>query len=248
MSTRALHGLLSAIGILFFLLSLTNARPVIEERTVGRRPCVNDTNLPPAVRSVCPGGTSPASITNTTVLPSGVSMTTGVCHHDGGDQWEPATVDLAAVVDSPSCPIAPNDCVSRFGTANQGQGFVGECGAPCSSSCYQGTGGPDPNDCQHIANALFAQSPQLFVLYPFNFVLLSYNSCGTGIQNQIAAASISGCSQTMIYDYTDWAGIAQYLAWTCQAFVGANGGKCTANAGLYQPYTNDFYVQVYANN
>jgi hypothetical protein len=133
MSTRALHGLLSAIGILFFLLSLTNARPVIEERTVGRRPCVNDTNLPPAVRSVCPGGTSPASITNTTVLPSGVSMTTGVCHHDGGDQWEPATVDLAAVVDSASCPIAPNDCVSRFGTANQGQGFVGECGAPCSS-------------------------------------------------------------------------------------------------------------------
>jgi hypothetical protein len=78
-------------------------------------------------------------------------MTTGVCQPVGGNHSEPGkayyyyklcgfhltffmivTVALAAV-ERPSCPVAANNCVSRFGSAYQGQGYVSKCGAPCAS-------------------------------------------------------------------------------------------------------------------
>lgn len=249
MPTRARYRLISVLLVLFSLLLFVNARPLIDsnDAPIAKRYNVSDPSLPPAVRTVCSGGMNATTITNATMLPGGVSMITGKCAPptigSSGNDSDPA--DRLAV-EHPSCPTALNDCVNRFGSQFQGNGWVSKCGAPCSSSCYQGLGGPNPNDCQHIANSLYSQNPQLFVLNPNNFVLLSYQSCGTGIQNQIAASSI-GCPQTMIYDYTDWGAVAQYLAWSCQAAQYARGGRCTGNTGLYQPGTNDFYIQVYTN-
>lgn len=41
---------------------------------------VDDPDMPPAVRSICPGGANTTTITNSTMLgESGVRMTTGVC-------------------------------------------------------------------------------------------------------------------------------------------------------------------------
>jgi hypothetical protein len=36
-------------------------------------------------------------------------------------------------VELPSCPVAANNCDSRFGTQFEGASTVGKCGAPCSS-------------------------------------------------------------------------------------------------------------------
>lgn len=46
----------------------------------------------------------------------------------------------------------------------------------------------------------------------------------------------------MIYDYRDWAGVGNFLAFNCQASQGARGGNCLADTGIY---TNvpDFFIQ-----
>lgn len=153
-----------------------------------------------------------------------------------------------------------------------------------------------------------------FHLEPNNYVLLSYGTCGIGIQvsvrrcanssegkrgwgltarfqNQIASSPI-GCSQRMcvlytshpatpalilslslifqglctsttcaplflrvfslltspMQDYPDWAAVAHYLAWNCQAAQGANGGRCTGRTGIYQKNVPDFYIQYVARS
>jgi hypothetical protein len=35
------------------------------------------------------------------------------------------------------------------------------CGVACATTCYSGTGGPDPNDCQVIADALLYESKKI---------------------------------------------------------------------------------------
>jgi len=89
----------------------------------------------------------------------------------------------------------------------------------------------------------FLQFVEVFTLEPNNFILFTVGTCGTGIQNQIAAhPTNTACSRKMIYDYTDWAGVGSFLAWNCQAAQRARGGICTADRGIY---TNvpDFFIQ-----
>ena len=62
------------------------------------------------------------------------------------------------------------------------------------------------------------------------------NPSGTGIQNQIPWKG-DGCSQNLIYDFADWGYIGHYIAWNCQAWQGARGGRCVATDGA------DFYLQ-----
>ncbi|CCA68364.1 hypothetical protein PIIN_02230 [Serendipita indica DSM 11827] len=210
---------------------------------------INDPSLPPSVRSVCENGPNSTTVSNSTRLANGVTMTTGYCRGKvtlPNGRIAQNFNATAAGVSRPTCPSALNNCISRFGTQFQGNGWVSKCGARCDSTCYQGSGGPDPNDCQYIANQLWGRQPALFTLDPGTFVLLTYRSCGTGIQNQIVSDG-SGCSQKMIYDYPDWAAVAQYLAWNCQGFQGARGGRCNGSSGIYVPNTSDFYIQVYTN-
>jgi len=236
----ALSSLLFAVSL---LCTSTLSRP-LNPPSVTLVPRVynpNDSDLPPSVLQVCEAGVNSTSVSNSTMFGnSQVVMTTGAC--------TPANVtDPVMGADSvQTCMTAANDCQSRFGSLFQGNGYVGKCGTPCDSTCYPGSNGPDPNDCQTIANSLRTHNPLVFTLNPNNFLLLSYKTCGIGFQNQIAASSI-GCSQQIIYDYPDMADVLQYLAWNCQSSQGARGGRCTSRSGVYQSTVPDFYVQVYPN-
>lgn len=230
--------------LIFFHLIAVECRPT-DLSIAPRGYKGDDPSLPPAVRSICPGGVNATSVEKSEPFGTdGVIITTGVCTPPETSSNNGTVPEVAAR--APSCPTAPNDCVSRFGSQYQGNGWVSKCGASCTSTCYQGTGGPDPNHCQLIFNNLWRTQPALFTLEPNNFLLLTYQTCGTGIQNQIASSSV-GCSQKMIYDYPDWAAIGSYLAWNCQAWQNARGGRCLGDTGLYQRNIPDYYVQVYRN-
>lgn len=232
--------------LLFTLCTSTLSRPLAAPATVHvpRAYSPNDPDLPPAVQTVCQGGVNATTVANSSTFAAGVVLTTGACapSNSGSDT---ATIDAVPAV-RPVCATAANNCQSRFGNQFSGNGYVAKCGAPCDSTCYPGTNGPDPNDCEHIISSLYAQSPQLFTLSQNNYLLLTYQTCGIGFQNQIAASTI-GCSQQIIYDYTDVAQISHYLAWNCQGAQNARGGTCRARGGTYQPSVPDFYVQVYRN-
>jgi len=120
------------------------------------------------------------------------------------------------------------------------QGFS-RCGEECDSDCYWGDNGPDPNDCQVIFNNFLARFDQVFNVGHAKFVLFTFGSCGTGIQNQIVPNS-EDCASDLLYDYTDWAGVGHFLATSCQAGQGARGGKCLA-----ANTNSDFFLQVYKN-
>ncbi|PVF98259.1 hypothetical protein CPB86DRAFT_873592 [Serendipita vermifera] len=233
------------------LLLLVSFHPIAVEgrpsdsKLVPRAIQADDPSLPAALDSICPGGLNATTVESSEPLGTGgVVITKGFCNApetSSEDDIVPRVVARQA-----SCPTAPNNCVSRFGTMYQGNGWVSKCGAPCTTFCYSGTGGPDPNHCDFIFNSMRVESPALFTLNPNQFILATYQSCGTGIQNQIASSSV-GCSQKMIYDWPDWADIGHYIAWNCQAAQNARGGQCLGDTGLYQSGTHDFYVQVYAN-
>ncbi|PVF98258.1 hypothetical protein CPB86DRAFT_386575 [Serendipita vermifera] len=243
MNLRPVQVLMSLLLLIPCHLVAVEGRPS-DLKLVPRAIQADDPSLPPALDSICPGGLNATTVESSEPLGTGgVVITTGFCNPPETSSERNTTPNLAA---RQSCPTALNNCVSRFGTMYQGNGWVSKCGATCTSFCYSGTGGPDPNHCQHIFDIMMAQSPALFTLDPATFILLTYQSCGTGIQNQIAPSSV-GCSQKMIYDWPDWAGIGSYLAWNCQAAQNARGGQCLGDTGLYQSGTHDFYVQVYAN-
>jgi len=236
------------VALFCSLWSSIFARPFLATAPLSRRGyslSSDDPRLPAAVQSICPGGLNATTVSSSIPFGTGgASLTTGSCKPQAPAPASNNTVNRA------TCQTAPNDCSSRFSSEwgqYSGQGFVAKCGDPCSSTCYPGGDGPDPNDCQIMINTLYAQSQQLFTLGPNAFYLFSDQTCGIGIQNQIASSPI-GCSQTMVYDYSDVASIAQYLAWNCQAAQGAQGGRCLGNTGLYQLSIPDFYVQVYRNN
>lgn len=227
-----------------FLLSIALALPITLERR-DEILAEDGESLPKALDSVCGGRNATTILTSKAFGTHGVRITTGVCSPPESESTSDSnSVDLEAR--QASCRTAPNNCIQRFGTMFQGNGWVNKCGAQCDSSCYPGSNGPDPNHCQFIFNSMFAEQPQLLTLEPNNFLLLTYRSCGTGIQNQIASGP-DGCSTKMIYDYSDWAAIGRYLAWNCQAPQGARGGRCVGRTGLYQGNIPDYYVQVYQN-
>jgi len=223
-------------------------------------------DLPPAVWQMCVGGANATIVHSSAPVQGakGLVLTTGSCINNDTDTTQ-STVPIpvpsqASEVDTRSleardwCPTVPNTCLSSFSSAFPSdwinQNWVPKCGASCSSTCYAiGTGvpGPDPNDCQMIFNAMIARPDQIFALEPNNFLLFTVRTCGTGIQNQIAANPANwACSQKMIYDYSDWAAVGSFLAFNCQATQGARGGNCVADTGIY---TNvpDFFIQVYGN-
>jgi len=243
-SMRLLFGLMDIV-FLATLISCVLGRPAIP--SIDRRsPVVENSDLPPAVSSVCEGGMNATTILNMTSFGTdGVMMTKGMCAPANKTAIASSPEEERGLEERQNCAVAPNNCVSRFGNMFQGHGWVSKCGATCTSSCYYGSGGPNPYDCAHITDSLYNNATKLFVLQPYEFILLTYATCGTGIQNQIGFSSI-GCSQTMIYDTQDWSGIGNYLAFNCQSQQGARGGRCTGDTRLFQNVP-DYYIQIYRN-
>ncbi|KZP32138.1 hypothetical protein FIBSPDRAFT_849120 [Athelia psychrophila] len=112
------------------------------------------------------------------------------------------------------------------------------CGAACVTSCYTPSGGgPDPNDCQVITDALLFKGQNVSPFFTVgtasdtttNFIRLRYSSCNSTIVNQDTS--------NIEYCYSDWAGVTGYVANNCQATQNAHGGICVAA-------NQEFFVQI----
>ncbi|EMD41282.1 hypothetical protein CERSUDRAFT_109882 [Gelatoporia subvermispora B] len=110
------------------------------------------------------------------------------------------------------------------------------CGAACTTFCFTPSGGgPDPNDCNVIQDALLYDSQnvgQLFTLDPAantSQIVMTYNTCQTYILDQT--------NSSLTYCRSDWASLVYYIAWNCQSTQNAHGGLCVASDGRW-------YIQV----
>lgn len=92
------------------------------------------------------------------------------------------------------------------------------CGAPCTTYCQSGSGGPNPNDCSTLANEYVNDGT--FTVSPGYYESWSYASCWVGMSNYY------GSDLVYCYDSNNWAGVVNYLAWNCQGTTGDNGGQC----------------------
>ncbi|KAF2994334.1 hypothetical protein E8E14_002893 [Neopestalotiopsis sp. 37M] len=95
------------------------------------------------------------------------------------------------------------------------------CGAPCTTYCNSGTGGPNPNDCSSLASSI--QNNGGFTLSPGYTYYWSWGSCQAYIVNKESQ------DQYYCYDQSNFAGVINYLAWNCQASSSGgpyHGGSC----------------------
>ncbi|KAF8148078.1 hypothetical protein B0H34DRAFT_778694 [Crassisporium funariophilum] len=105
------------------------------------------------------------------------------------------------------------------------------CGTSCTTNCFlPAGGGPDPNDCHVIADALryASQNPaNAFTIGTSanNTIAMSFSSCKTFFLNQYTS-SLSYCR-------TDWASVIDWVAPNCQTAQNAHGGNCVANDGKW---------------
>ncbi|GJE97413.1 hypothetical protein PsYK624_136300 [Phanerochaete sordida] len=93
------------------------------------------------------------------------------------------------------------------------------CGAPCTTYCNRGTGGPNPNDCSTLASE--NQNNGQFDLPAGQTWYWNYGTC------QVWQINTSGGNEYYCYDQNNWAGVVNYLAWNCQESTGGYaGGSC----------------------
>ncbi|KDQ50526.1 hypothetical protein JAAARDRAFT_41986 [Jaapia argillacea MUCL 33604] len=91
------------------------------------------------------------------------------------------------------------------------------CGASCTTYCYTPAGGgPNPNDCQTLANG-FSGDYTMTAGYYYTW---TYGSC------EVQQSNIISPAQDIYYCYSDLAGVVSYIAWNCQATQNAHGGYC----------------------
>ncbi|KDQ50527.1 hypothetical protein JAAARDRAFT_41987 [Jaapia argillacea MUCL 33604] len=101
------------------------------------------------------------------------------------------------------------------------------CGASCTTYCYTPAGGgPDPNDCQALANGVSGGSG--YTITAGTYLTLTYGSC------EVQQSNLISPSQDLYYCPSDLAGVVSYIAWNCQATQNAHGGYCD--------FYNDFAV------
>ncbi|PPQ90709.1 hypothetical protein CVT25_005017 [Psilocybe cyanescens] len=102
------------------------------------------------------------------------------------------------------------------------------CGAECNTNCFiPAGGGPDPNECHVIADALRYESQNSGAIFSIpngnattNPIVMQFRSCKTFFVNQDLGP--------LTYCRTDWAALIDWLAPTCQATQNAHGGNCVA--------------------
>ncbi|TCD66362.1 hypothetical protein EIP91_001468 [Steccherinum ochraceum] len=114
------------------------------------------------------------------------------------------------------------------------------CGAECDTHCFNPSGGgPDPNDCNVIADALRYDSQDIseeFNITTSNALfVLQYHSCQSFFVNQAGTTDLTYCR-------SDWAAVIDYVAFNCQAPQNAHGGLCLAATQQWfiqvQPFVN----------
>ncbi|KAG6331665.1 hypothetical protein ID866_7426, partial [Astraeus odoratus] len=99
------------------------------------------------------------------------------------------------------------------------------CGNTCNTNCFSPAGGgPNPYDCQVIADALLYDSQNVGALFNIAVgtpIFMQYASCETFFVNQ--------ASYNETYCRTDWASTIEYVAFNCQSQQNAHGGNCVAS-------------------
>lgn len=120
-----------------------------------------------------------------------------------------------------SCSDLPNVMDRSAGQRRQ----TNVCGNACTTNCFSPAGGgPNPNDCQVIANALLYDSQNIGALFNIAVgspIYMQYASCETFFVNQ--------ASYNETYCRTDWSSIVSYVATNCQSQQNAHGGNCVAS-------------------
>ncbi|KAF8815920.1 hypothetical protein BYT27DRAFT_6489477 [Phlegmacium glaucopus] len=163
-------------------------------------------------------------ISGTPLVSSGLE--TGIC--DGAVTLTSTWIGKAKNVEmkTVSCP----DSHQRRDVLVQRQATnaTNVCGAPCATNCFlPAGGGPDPNDCHVIADALRYDSQNIAALFQIdntagnNTVVMQFSSCKTFFVNQDLGP--------LVYCRTDWAALIDFVAPNCQATQNAHGGNCVAN-------------------
>ncbi|KAI0791902.1 hypothetical protein C8Q75DRAFT_732281 [Abortiporus biennis] len=101
------------------------------------------------------------------------------------------------------------------------------CGATCNTNCFAPSGGgPNPNDCNVIENALRYDAQNIgnqFQVRSANntgAIAMTYATCKTFIDNLVGG--------NLTYCRNDWATVLHWVAWNCQATQNAHGGNCFA--------------------
>ncbi|KAK7442994.1 hypothetical protein VKT23_015941 [Stygiomarasmius scandens] len=111
--------------------------------------------------------------------------------------------------------------------ARQNNNGTNVCGANCATHCFNPSGGgPDPNECHVIADALRFDSENVGALFQIsngtsNVVTLTYRSCESFFVNQDLGP--------LVYCRTDWADVIDFVAPNCQSTQNAHGGLCLAS-------------------
>ncbi|KAF5388668.1 hypothetical protein D9757_004744 [Collybiopsis confluens] len=130
-----------------------------------------------------------------------------------------------------TCPGTSKREESSLSARQTAQTTIDVCGNQCTTICFTPAGGgPDPNDCHVIADAMRFESQQTGDNFNItngatNFVLMSYLSCKTVFVNQNTQANETYC-------LSDWATVTDFIAPNCQSTQNAHGGQCNANDGV----------------
>ncbi|KAF8884162.1 hypothetical protein BD779DRAFT_794074 [Infundibulicybe gibba] len=109
---------------------------------------------------------------------------------------------------------------------------VNVCGANCATNCFlPAGGGPDPNDCHVISDALLFDSENIGATFTIggtgasNTIALTFRSCETFFVNQTPGL--------LTYCRIDWGAVDDIVASNCQATQNAHGGNCVATDGRW---------------
>ncbi|KAF7304373.1 hypothetical protein HMN09_00839300 [Mycena chlorophos] len=127
----------------------------------------------------------------------------------------------------------PTDVVTKRSRIEleQRDTVVDVCGNTCTTDCFTPSGGgPNPNDCTVIADALLYDSQNIGADFTVptgknNTVVMQYASCLTFFVNQDSAGN------ELEYCRVDWAALVNYIAPNCQSTQNAHGGLCVATDG-----------------
>ncbi|KAF8197546.1 hypothetical protein BJ912DRAFT_953746 [Pholiota molesta] len=130
-----------------------------------------------------------------------------------------------------SCDALTTSEAIQNGAVLQARQTPNVCGANCATHCFNPSGGgPDPNECHIIADALRFDSQNVGLDFTVsngssNILSLSYASCTSFFLNQ--------ATTPLEYCRTDFASLIDWLAPNCQATQNAHGGLCVANDGRW---------------
>ncbi|TCD66355.1 hypothetical protein EIP91_001460 [Steccherinum ochraceum] len=99
------------------------------------------------------------------------------------------------------------------------------CGNECDTNCFvPAGGGPDPNECHVISDALLFDSQNIGALFNITtnaaVITMTFRSCESFFVNQ-AGVDLQYCR-------TDWSTVLDFVAFNCQATQNAHGGNCVA--------------------